>query len=638
MTRTKTWSGSAWVYSDSGGGGSTSGIAAVDLPSNLPSSGVSVGEMRYVRGRLNAFDGGGGLFKVHATDGSGTADGGITFKNGSVRWVREWDKHGLNLSWFGASGALSGGLIVNSTTTIQAAVDAACLHQANILVPSGFWGIDNIQLTNTSGIGSQWIPEFIGIGLQRSYFRYIGAGGSGSRMFTIPRADYGGFRRIWMIGNGDTKTNMVETILYYGDGALTDGNADIMHAWEDLALGSCYGDAVVFETQPWNLHIANRVRFDTVGGYSIVIKGSNSAERRPITINNWTVDNQGMIGTATISGIGWDAATARWGKSFIKVENGRQLDIHVGPGRMETNNPMKTGVPLILHETATQSGQRLKFSATGLSGYAYEGTAAGFTTTEPVPLIQSETGRIRIKLEDHGGVSATRARYYDVAATKYHGVGLNRNQHHFEWGPEDTYDYGLNLQDRRIQILDKTSPLNFTRSQPGDIFLYPNSAYSPVGKSDLGFVVVNPAGFSIPAGNTDWSTGLTTNASTSVTITSLPMDHYVGDYIVVVGGGAAGVDLSTNITAVNYSTNVITLANAIANTGTNVSRTIRMQGSVLRDIGGNWASAAPSSGSWLVGEKVWNTVPAGGGATYVGWVCTTAGSPGTWKGFGLIQT
>jgi hypothetical protein len=57
-----------------------------------------------------------------------------------------------------------------------------------------------------------------------------------------------------------------------------------------------------------------------------------------------------------------------------------------------------------------------------------------------------------------------------------------------------------------------------------------------------------------------------------------------------------------------------------------------------------WATAAPSAstdiGPYSVGDVVWNTAPAAGGATYMGWVCTTAGATGatsTWKGFGLIQ-
>lgn len=46
-------------------------------------------------------------------------------------------------------------------------------------------------------------------------------------------------------------------------------------------------------------------------------------------------------------------------------------------------------------------------------------------------------------------------------------------------------------------------------------------------------------------------------------------------------------------------------------------------------------SAIPTTGTYKVGDIVFNKVPISGG--YVGWVCTVAGTPGTWKGFGLIQ-
>lgn len=37
----------------------------------------------------------------------------------------------------------------------------------------------------------------------------------------------------------------------------------------------------------------------------------------------------------------------------------------------------------------------------------------------------------------------------------------------------------------------------------------------------------------------------------------------------------------------------------------------------------------PYATTWAVGDQVWNTAPAAGGAA--GWVCTTAGTPGTRK-------
>jgi hypothetical protein len=47
-----------------------------------------------------------------------------------------------------------------------------------------------------------------------------------------------------------------------------------------------------------------------------------------------------------------------------------------------------------------------------------------------------------------------------------------------------------------------------------------------------------------------------------------------------------------------------------------------------------YGTAAPSAGDWLVGDKVMNTAPTAGGVS--GFVCTTAGTPGTWKSFGAI--
>ena len=48
-----------------------------------------------------------------------------------------------------------------------------------------------------------------------------------------------------------------------------------------------------------------------------------------------------------------------------------------------------------------------------------------------------------------------------------------------------------------------------------------------------------------------------------------------------------------------------------------------------------YASAAPTSGTWSVGDIVHNTVPTAGG--FAGWICVTAGAPGTWKTFGAIS-
>ena len=45
-------------------------------------------------------------------------------------------------------------------------------------------------------------------------------------------------------------------------------------------------------------------------------------------------------------------------------------------------------------------------------------------------------------------------------------------------------------------------------------------------------------------------------------------------------------------------------------------------------------AAPPTTGTWAHGDIVWDTAPAAG--VTVGWVCTSAGTPGTWKSFGAI--
>jgi hypothetical protein len=45
-------------------------------------------------------------------------------------------------------------------------------------------------------------------------------------------------------------------------------------------------------------------------------------------------------------------------------------------------------------------------------------------------------------------------------------------------------------------------------------------------------------------------------------------------------------------------------------------------------------TAAPVAGTWKRGDIVWNTTPSAGGTP--GWVCTTAGAPGTWKAMATV--
>lgn len=49
-----------------------------------------------------------------------------------------------------------------------------------------------------------------------------------------------------------------------------------------------------------------------------------------------------------------------------------------------------------------------------------------------------------------------------------------------------------------------------------------------------------------------------------------------------------------------------------------------------------FGTAAPTAGTWRLGDIVWHSAPAAAGT--IGWVCVTAGTPGTWKTFGAIAS
>jgi len=80
------------------------------------------------------------------------------------------------------------------------------------------------------------------------------------------------------------------------------------------------------------------------------------------------------------------------------------------------------------------------------------------------------------------------------------------------------------------------------------------------------------------------------------------------------------------------SGNDFTLASTVYNASNDSIFTENVTGDrIIRTTG----STAPSSGTWKVGDRVVLDSPTAGG--YIGYVCTTAGTPGTWKGYGAIQ-
>jgi parallel beta-helix repeat protein len=127
--------------------------------------------------------------------------------------------------------------------------------------------------------------------------------------------------------------------------------------------------------------------------------------------------------------------------------------------------------------------------------------------------------------------------------------------------------------------------------------------------------------------------------------------NYIADNSQLATGVRDGIRLnnsSNNSVSGNYSSgadqgygikeNGTVTTNAYAGNsvvGNNISGYQLVAGSRSSIDGSVYFAAAPTTGTWAVGNIVYAITPASGG--FIGWVCTVAGTPGTWKTWGVIS-
>lgn len=104
-----------------------------------------------------------------------------------------------------------------------------------------------------------------------------------------------------------------------------------------------------------------------------------------------------------------------------------------------------------------------------------------------------------------------------------------------------------------------------------------------------------------------------------------------GSYYVLYPSTAEGATIQVSQAQIlSYPTKTAAAAQGITNV---------LSGAYNPKIGavhfGRKDSAIPTTGTWVVGDVVYNSAPASAG--FIGWVCTVAGTPGTWRTFGLIS-
>lgn len=69
--------------------------------------------------------------------------------------------------------------------------------------------------------------------------------------------------------------------------------------------------------------------------------------------------------------------------------------------------------------------------------------------------------------------------------------------------------------------------------------------------------------------------------------------------------------------------------------GNYTSRVQTGKGGTIGRADALYSGGAPLTGTWATGDKVWHPAPSNAAGIPVGWVCVAAGTPGTWRSFGV---
>jgi hypothetical protein len=225
----------------------------------------------------------------------------------------------------------------------------------------------------------------------------------------------------------------------------------------------------------------------------------------------------------------------------------------------------------------------------------YAANPGRFFVSETIDLAKGKgisVNNVKVIDDTELGSTVTKSNLREVGRLKGLIVdgGLSVNQYLVYDATTDRLGIGTDQPNATLSILDQNIELVFGASEPnvGSIGTF-NSA-------DLELVTDNTARFTIGAGG-DITLGNPNFGPTKVKIV-----------------GSLGV----NVSSIDPRTDL------------HVSGAIKFNDKLHLS-----GSEAPTSGAFNEGDILWNNSPQPG--RFIGWVCTRAGNPGLWSGFGRIE-
>lgn len=448
-----------------------------------------------------------------------------------------------------------------------------------------------------------------------------------------------GYERLTLMGG-----NQTTALLYY------DGRIDNNVMFENLQFSGTTTttpatmDAISMKDY-LNMHMRS-VRWDGIGGWGINVRGQLDFASSSLSVTDFTYDNS--------------TGSTAWGNGVLSVNGltgpwatwkGPAEFLH---GRIEINRPLNGAPPSrgMFRYSQDQTTWNGLFSAPlfelTLNDVTIDANGADSTDLngKDMKVISVSAGDIAVHLKKFSVFGVTEIYGNDAGDQKYriNNDGWNNTTRVWDSSIPGSKGDGTtnNLEHHNgvnwfLTSSDGTN-VNLNHLTRGDI-VWNREALNDGGHHGRNFAcksVQTTNGFHGFTGITLSSTGSITSGTTTLQLAGAIQSFVIeGANLTVVGAGAAGADLQAVVTGLNFTTNTVTL-NVAAST-TVAAATVKFSTAQLFCVDMvQFANAAPTSTAYQQGDKVINYAPAPCGS--IGWVNTTAGTPGTFQQFGMIGT
>jgi|APSaa5957512535_1039671.scaffolds.fasta_scaffold11882_2 hypothetical protein len=605
----------------------------------LKTYGTSMGDGDSVEvlGYTTAGDGGGGTFYWSAAS-TATDNGGTIIQATGVttgRWIRVYSG-AVNVKWFGATGDGT----TDDNTAIQACLTAV---SGNIVFGEGDTFITtlllvvpnecNIDLNGSKIKFTSSVTQYNlnvasdNVTIRNGYVQSVVVGGTGAgngiHNCPISVGEYGsgvGFKNI-NLTSLDIASDKVDgtALLIVGDSENVDINnivfSDVasMVAALNIHWGGIdsIGTGSELTTHPHNIKVSNIVinTISTATGAGIALSGCYD-----VHVNNVELANITMYGLHIFCGdygfeFATEANTKVHGFHNITVNNvtgtrvgyGLYIDGYknVAPATAEkevsrnikiSNCSFRGNAPT----TSTKHGCRIRYiDDVTIEDCNFDNFYYGIANT-----LSSHYTTIKNNVIDNSYKEAIQDSYLNSTSTKskYLTIEDNRISNSNQASSASTYDIVCSFSEG-ASIISNTfnSPLtasnvrgNTGANAPSDMEVINNTTKVATTSSVYSF-----------------------GSSTDFTIVSLFSGNRMSAGVAVPAGGLSGGQL---FLPYEYTPK--------AGSALNIRRVTGV--------------ATPTAGTWVIGDTVYYNAPSAGGT--MGAVCTTGGTPGTWKTFGTIAS